>query len=199
MTLDLYAPSSTVEDVLSDLLDREWEAQSGRTAPLGISSTVRAGVELVFAESSDGIFGAAPDLRQAAASPGELLDRLRDRLPTELDPWTWRTLRAVGALRPPQPLLSAAAPLQLEAPAPPAPWLEPHTVAPAAVERPVLSGASRPLAIASACGAVLGAPFAVLGATVATPAAAAGAVLGALAAAAGGVVALRLRRGRDER
>ena len=123
MTIDAYlsgAGASPVEELLAELLDREWQAQSGRRAPLGITQPVRECIELVFAATPKGIFAVTSELRHTAASPGELMDRVRDRLPTYLAPWTCRALRRIEALRAPQPLLDASPPrarAALEAPA----------------------------------------------------------------------------------
>jgi hypothetical protein len=210
---------SPVEALLAELLDREWQAQSARTAPLGITPAVRDGVELVFAGTPQGIFAIAPALRQAAASPQELIDRVRDQLPAEVAPWTLRAMRRVSALRAPQPLLSAPAPpapLALEpGRAPEPPRLEPPTDSPALEPAPPIApepalvmrveppAAATPerrrraVLTASACGALAGTPIALLALEV--PTAALGSVVGALAAAIGGGVAARARRRRAQR
>jgi hypothetical protein len=207
VTIDVYTHAradSAVEALLAELLDREWQAQSARMAPLGMTAPVRESVELVFAGTPHGIFAVAPELRHAAASPQELLDRVRDRMPADLAPWTLRALRRVGALRPPQPLLAppeAPPPAALEPPLPDV--LESPLERPVAVE-PVVApvmGESRPsrrpraIAAAGACGALAGAPIGLLDVGLHPHGAAVGAVVGALAAALGAAVAVRARVG----
>ena len=206
MTVELCDPlvESPVQAALADLLDREWQAQSARTAPLAMTSTVRESIELVLAESPYGIFAVASELSHPAASPGELLDRLHDRLPAAVSPWTARTLRRVGSLRPVQPLLMApAAPATLE-PAPPNEATRPEPTAlperdarsetrapaPTAPEPPALGRRRRRLApaLALAAGAVAGAGLGALGQALALAHTPSGALAGALAAALGGGV-----------
>ena len=206
VTVELCDPlvESPVQAALAELLDREWQAQSARMAPLAMTSTVRESIELVLAESPYGIFAVASELSHPAASPGELLDRLHDRLPAAVSPWTARTLRRVGSLRPVQPLLMApAAPATLE-PAPPNEATRPEPTAlperdarsetrapaPTAPEPPALGRRRRRLApaLALAAGAVAGAGLGALGQALALAHTPSGALAGALAAALGGGV-----------
>jgi hypothetical protein len=102
MTLELATevPVSTpVELLVAHLLDREWEAQSGRTAPLEPTATVQELLELVLAGTPRGIFAAAVLTDGSAVTPEELVAELRDELPAELSPWTLRATRRAGALR----------------------------------------------------------------------------------------------------
>jgi hypothetical protein len=208
VTVDLYAPleESPVQAALADLLDREWQAQSARMAPLAMTSTVRESIELVLAESPFGVFAVAGELSHPAGSPGELLERLRDRLPAAISPWTARTLRRVGSLRPVQPLLMApAAPAALEppapeAPAPPQPPAPPEP--PARPEPPTLERRRRrlapALALAGASGALAGAGLGALAHALALAHAPSGALAGALAATLGGALGW-VARGSAER
>lgn len=219
MTVDLYAPlqESPVQVALADLLDREWQAQSARMAPLAMTSTVRESIELVCAESPYGIFAVAGELSHPAASPGELLDRLHDRLPVAISPWTARTLRRVGSLRPVQPLLApAAAPAALEPSPPeaaalpepsalPGPHAQPEPQAqpaPPAPEPPALRRRRRrlapALALAGASGVLAGAALGALGHALALAHTPSGALAGALAAVLGGGVGW-VARGSAER
>jgi hypothetical protein len=217
VTVDLYAPlqESQVQAALADLLDREWQAQSARMAPLAMSSTVRESIELVCAESPYGIFAVAGELSHPAASPGELLDRLHDRLPVAISPWTARTLRRVGSLLPAQPLLApAAAPAALEPPSPealpepsalPEPHAQPEPHAhpePPAPEPPALRRRRRrvapALALAGASGALAGAALGALGQALALAHTPTGALAGALAGVLGGGVGW-VARGSAER
>ena len=206
MTADAYTPvvgASPVEALLAELLDREWQEQSARTAPLGITAPVRAAVELVFAGTPQGIFAVVPELRYTAASPHQLIDRVRDALPAEVSPWTLRALRRTGALRAARPLLPATD----ERPAlGPAPVLEPPTVDLPPVPGPLvpvdheLSGRHpRAVATASACGAIVGAPIGLVSAGLDTVTVAVGAAIGALAATIGAAIAARTGRRGAER
>jgi hypothetical protein len=212
VTVDLYAPpeASPAQAALADVLDREWQAQSRRMAPLAVTRNVRESIELVLADSPFGIFAVASELDHPAASPAELLERLHDRLPVTVSSWTARTLRRVGSLRPPQPQLAPpAAPAALEAPPPEAPArsaLEvPATLALAPEPEP-LEQAEQPaheprrrlvpaLALAGAAGVVVGAALGALASTLALAHTPAGALAGALAAAVGGGVGWVARGG----
>jgi len=208
VTVDVYAPfeESPVEAALADLLDREWQAQSARMAPLAMTSTVRESIELVCADSPYGIFAVAGELSHPAVSPGELLERLHDRLPAAISPWTARTLRRVGSLRPTEPLLAApAAPPALE---PPALEVPPAPVDPAPPEVPEAPAAPEPrrpwrmpsaIAAAGASGALAGLPLGVPAGALHLANAPFGALVGALAAALGAGVAWRARGGSAER
>lgn len=110
MTLELAKEvdmSTHVELLLADLLDREWEAQSGRMAPLAWTPVVRELLELVLAETPWGAFAALALTESSALTPDEVVAELRDVLPAELSPWRLRAVRRAGALRGPQPVLPA--------------------------------------------------------------------------------------------
>jgi hypothetical protein len=100
------APPSPVAAVLEDLLDREWAAQSDRTAALQPTPTVRELVELTLAGTPGGLFAASIG---PAGSPHELVERLREALPETLSPWTLRALRRATALRTPRAELPSTA------------------------------------------------------------------------------------------
>jgi hypothetical protein len=88
--------AASPELLLGDALRREWLAQSDGERPLVVSGAVRDAVELAVAPAG-GALDVAAALPAEAASPEDLLDRLRDWLPDRLDPWSARTLARVTA------------------------------------------------------------------------------------------------------
>jgi hypothetical protein len=200
LELAIEAPASTpIELLLEELLDREWDAQSMRTAPLEPTPTVRELLELVLAGAPRATFGVAAVADGTAATPAQLVEAVRDDLPVALAPWTLRAVRHVGSLRaPPRLLPPAEEPALLAAgePAPPpapsapapAPALPPPTVAPPPLAlAPERERASRrALAIVAATGAVLGAGIGAAVAALEVPEVALGALAGLIAAALAG-------------
>ena len=209
---------STVEAVLIDVLDREWERQCARAAPLAMTASVRGAIELVFAGAPGGIFALAPDIRDPAESPQALLERLRDRLPSEIPGWNMRALGRAGCLSsrqrslpPPEasPLsglppgataaddvrLALVAPKELQS----APGvsheaaMSPHGARPARPAKRVWS--PRAAATAAVGGSVGGACCGLLSAAVAVPDVLLGAVVGAFAAILGVAVGVGARGG----
>ena len=123
MTLMVLGAPMPVELMLAEALDREWEAQSDRAAPLEATTPVRTLLELVLAGTPAGLFAAD---RIAGVTPEQLVAGVRDELPAELSPWALRALPRAGALRFSMPALlpGAAEPPALGAarePAAPAP------------------------------------------------------------------------------
>jgi hypothetical protein len=105
---------SCVETALSAALDREWEAQSGRRAPLETTGPVRTALELVLAGASAGIFAAE---WVTGTTPDEVVGEIRSALPQELSPWTRRSLDRLAALRVSSPRLGAGDPVAALPPA----------------------------------------------------------------------------------
>jgi hypothetical protein len=115
----------TVEPLLRRVLTDEWDAQSECRAPLEPTAPVLAALDLVLAGRPMGIFSAG---QVAGGTPDEIVGELRGELPSELSPWTRRSLERVAALRAPAPLLEPSR----ELPALP-PAGEPLAISPADV------------------------------------------------------------------
>jgi hypothetical protein len=193
LELAIEAPASTpVELLLEELLDREWDAQSMRAAPLEPTATVRELLELVLAGAPRATFGLAAVADGTAGTPAQLVGAVRDDLPGALAPWTLRAVRHVGALRAPprllppaeEPALLAAGELA-PAPAPdaPPPAVAPPALAPA---RERERASRRALAVVAATGAGLGAGIGAVVAALDVPEVALGALAGLIAAALAG-------------
>ena len=82
---------ATAETLLADALRRAWMAQSSGERRLAVTDEVREAVELAVA-AGGGALEVAATLPDDAASPEDLIGRLRDWLPDRLDPWAARTL-----------------------------------------------------------------------------------------------------------
>jgi len=203
---------STVEAVLIDVLDREWERQCARAAPLAMTASVRCAIELVFAGAPGGIFALAPDIREPAESPQALLERLRDRLPSEIPGWNMRALTRARCLSSTRPSLAPpeASPLALPPAATAGDDLPRALVAPPKVQsapgglhepatpphgaRPARSSkrgwSPRAAATAAVGGSVGGAGCALVGGALTVPNVLLGAVVGMLGAILGVAVGL---------
>jgi hypothetical protein len=143
------------ETLLADALRREWLAQSGGEEPLVVTDAVREAVELAVA-ATGGALDVAAALPGNAASPEDLLNRLRDWLPDRLDPWSARTLRRVTE----EPVGSDPARAVHEVP-----FLEPLAAADAPEPQPAEpagAGAGPPRGRAAAAGAAVGALLALV-------------------------------------
>jgi hypothetical protein len=103
-----------VDDLLLEVLDAEWAAQSDRRRPLAPTREVREAVELAVARAPRGIVGLSGALDSEAATADALVDRVRDRLPVAADAWTLRALARLRTL--PRGANGAAPPQEPDAP-----------------------------------------------------------------------------------
>ncbi|SDK80375.1 hypothetical protein [Nonomuraea jiangxiensis] len=119
--------------VVLGLLEREWEAQSGRDRPFAITCRVTEVLELAYG-------GAVRDLPEAG-TPGDLLAGLGPAAPA---PWALRVLTALSELdHRPVPAPAEAGTLVRPGPAPPLP-LRPGQAATPARARQLTVSAARP-------------------------------------------------------
>jgi hypothetical protein len=135
----------SAEELLQDVLEREWMAQSGGARPLATTAAVREAFELTTSASPSSAFEVAALLPPLAPTPQALLDRMGPVLPAEVDPWAERLLERLARREPEPPTALLEPP-----PAPP----------PAPLPPPVTLTPSRRLhmsaPLAAVCGAALG-------------------------------------------
>jgi len=88
---------TSVEHLVGDFLQHEWDSQSAGTMPLRVTAVVSEGLEILLAGIPSTDRPRATDLVDGAGSPEEILNRLRGQLPASIDPWARRVLGRLPA------------------------------------------------------------------------------------------------------